>query len=123
MEAGTPVFLDIYRNIDLMGFDFFSFPLTMPQYQVLFPDETENTFLFLLSLSVPISEVELHIQLLRCWPRMPLLQLPAALLCVQQQSLTESQSSPAGFSLLATGPSQSKIVQYAVLPLSLHQLF
>lgn len=28
---------------------------------------------------------------LRCWPRVPLLQLPAAFLCVQQQSLSESQ--------------------------------
>lgn len=96
----------------------------MPRYQLLFPDETENTFLFLLSLSVSISEAELHIQLLRCWPRVPLLQLPAALLCVQQQSLSESQTSPAGVSLPATGPnSQSKMVKNAVLPFSLHQLF
>lgn len=116
LEVGTPVFSDIHRNIDLMGFDFLSFPLTIPLYQLLFPDEIKNSFLFLLSLSVSISEVELHIQLLRCWPGVPLLQLPAALLCVQQQPLSESQSSSAGFSLPATGPnSQSKIVQNAVL--------
>lgn len=54
-----PAFLDIYRNIDLMGFDFFSFPLTIPRYQFLSPDQIKNSFLFLLSLSVSVSEVVL----------------------------------------------------------------
>lgn len=108
-----PAFLDVYRNIDLMGFDFFSFPLTIPRYQLLFPDEIKNSFLSLLSLSVSVSEVEL----LRCWPGVPLLLLPAALLCVQQQPLSESQSGSAGLSLPASGPySQSRIVLNAVFP-------
>lgn len=109
----TPVFLDI-RNIDLMGFDFFQLSLYNSMIPITF--SWWSSFFLWLSLGVSISEMELHVQLLRCWPRVPLLLLPAALLCVQEQSQWESVSS-AGFSLPATGPnSQGKIVQNAVLP-------
>lgn len=54
----------ICKNINI--FIFFKLPLTIPRYQLLCPDETKWNFLFLLPLSVPSSEVELHIQLARC---------------------------------------------------------
>lgn len=49
--------------------------------------------------------------------RVPLLQQAAAILCVQQQSLSESQPSSAGLFLPATDLNpRSKIVQNTVLP-------